>query len=126
MKSFLAPVLMLTGLLLISTLNCRTMVDYTEQWRAQLEQVDTLAAEENWPETRDALNKSYESWSKHQTYLHVVAEHAAVDGAEAMYRRAAAFAQAEESSEFQAEISDLQNQLRLLAEMERFSIKNIL
>jgi len=125
-KSFFAPVLMLTGLLLISTLNCSTMVDYTEQWRTQLEQVDTLAAEENWPEARDALNESYESWSKHQTYLHIVAEHAAVDGAEAMYRRAAAFAQAEEPSEFQAEISDLQNQLRLLAEMERFSIKNIL
>lgn len=126
MKSFLAPVLILASLLLGATLNCRSMINYTDQWRTQLEQADTLAAEENWPRAMEVLKQSYESWSKRQTYLHIVAEHAAVDSAEAMYRRAAAFAQTEEPSEFQAELSDLQNQLRLLAEMERFSIKNIL
>lgn len=126
MKSFFAPVLLLAGLLLASTLNCRTMVGYTDQWRTQLDLADTLAAEENWSGARSALSDSYASWSQHQTYLHIVAEHEAVDGAESMYRRAASFAQSEESSEFQAEIADLQDHLRLLAEMERFSIKNIL
>lgn len=126
MKSFLAPVGLLVGLLLASTLNCRAMVSYTDQWRAQLELADTLAAEENWSGARNTLSGSYASWSEHQTYLHIVAEHEAVDGAESMYRRAAAFAQSEESSEFQAEIADLRDHLRLLAEMERFSIKNIL
>ena len=49
-----------------------------------------------------------------------------MDDAEAMYRRCAAFAAAEEPSEFRAELADLDDQLRLLAEMERFSIKNVL
>ena len=53
-------------------------------------------------------------------------EHDAVDGAEAMFRRAEAFAETEELSEFRAELADLTSQLRLLAEMERLSIKNIL
>ena len=53
-------------------------------------------------------------------------EHDAVDDAEAMYRRAMAFAAAEEPSEFRAEIADLSDQLRLLSEMEQCSIKNIL
>ena len=43
-----------------------------------------------------------------------------------MYRRAAAFLKTREASELQAELADLRDQLRLLAEMERFSIKNIL
>ena len=49
-----------------------------------------------------------------------------MDDAEAMYRRAKAFAGAREPSEFQAELADLMDQLRLLAEMETGSIRNIL
>ena len=43
-----------------------------------------------------------------------------------MYRRAMAFAAAREPNEFRAELSDLRDQLRLVAERERFTIKNIL
>ena len=49
-----------------------------------------------------------------------------VDDAEAMYRRALAFAATRELTEFRAEISDLRDQLRLLAETERLDIKNVL
>ena len=49
-----------------------------------------------------------------------------MDDAEAMYRRALAFAAAREPDEFRAEIADLRDQLRLLAEMERLDIRNIL
>ena len=57
---------------------------------------------------------------------HIVSEHEAVDDAETMYRRAMAFAAAREPNEFRAELSDLRDQLRLVAERERFTIKNIL
>ena len=56
----------------------------------------------------------------------LVTEHDAVDDAEAMYRRAMAFAATRETTEFRAELADLRDQLRLLAEMERFNVKNIL
>ena len=49
-----------------------------------------------------------------------------MDDAEAMYRRAMAFADTRELSEFRAELSDLRDQLRLLAEMERLNLKNVL
>ena len=49
-----------------------------------------------------------------------------MDAAEAMYHRALAFAQSEEDSELRAELADLRDQLRLLAEMEEFSVKNVL
>ena len=43
-----------------------------------------------------------------------------------MYHRSLAFAQSREDSELRAELADLRDQLRLLAEMEEFSVKNVL
>ena len=102
------------------------MSSETSRWRAQLDQADALVQEERWEEAQAKLTESYEDWSSRQTYLHIVSQHGAVDDAEAMYRRAMAFADTRELSEFRAELSDLRDQLRLLAEMERLSLKNVL
>ena len=102
------------------------MTGHTDRWRAQLAQAEALAQAEDFSGAAALLADSYRDWSRHQTYLHIVTEHDAVDDAEAMYRRAMAFAEEQESSEFRAELADLQDQLRLLAEMERFSLKNVL
>ena len=125
-KNFLPPIAVLAAILAFSLWNSRAMTASTDRWRSQLQQANVLMQAENWPDTVAALTKSYEDWSQHQTWLHIVSEHDAVDDAEVMYRRAMAFAAARESSELRAELADLRDQLRLLAEMERFSIKNVL
>ena len=125
-KDMLPPVGVLAVILAFALWNSAVITGHTQRWRDQLQQAEALALDENWQAAGDALAKSYEDWSERQVFLHIVSEHEAVDDAEAMYRRAMAFAQEQEPSEFQAEIADLQDQLRLLAEMERFSIKNIL
>lgn len=126
MKGFFLPLVLLAGILAFSLWNSAAMARGTEQWRAQLAEAERLAQEEDWPAAAQALRNSYQDWSQRQTYLHVVSHHGSVDGAEAMYQRCLAFAQAEEKSDFQAEIAGLQEQLRLLAEMERLSLRNIL
>lgn len=125
-KGCLPPIAVLAAILAFAIWNSRTMTADTDRWRTQLHQSDTLAQAGDWAGAAAALTESYEDWSSRQTYLHIVSEHDAVDDAEAMYHRALAFAATQESSEFRAELSDLGDQLRLLAEMERFSIKNIL
>ena len=125
-KDMLPPVGVLAVILAFALWNSAAITDHTQRWREQLQQVEKLAASENWREAADALSESYADWGDSQVYLHIVSEHDAVDDAEAMYRRAMAFALEQESSEFRAELADLQDQLRLLAEMERFSLKNIL
>ena len=125
-KAFLPPVAVLAAILAFSLWNSRAMTVSTDRWRNQLQQADALMQAESWPDTAAALSNSYNDWSQHQIWLHIVSEHDAVDDAEAMYRRATAFAAAREPSELRAELADLQDQLRLLAEMERFSIKNVL
>lgn len=125
-KGYLPPVAVLAAILAFAVWNSHTMTADTDRWRAQLRQSDALAQAGDWSGASNVLSDSYADWSARQTYLHIVSEHDAVDDAEAMYHRALAFAATREPSEFQAELSDLQDQLRLLAEMERFSIKNIL
>ena len=125
-RDMLPPLAVLAVILAFALWNSTAITGHTQRWRDQLQQVEKLAAAENWRAAGDALSESYADWSESQVYLHIVSEHDAVDDAEAMYRRAMAFAQEQEPSEFQAELADLQDQLRLLAEMERFSLKNVL
>lgn len=126
MRGLLGPLALLSAVLAFSLWNSAAMTADTERWRDQLEQAEGSALAEDWPAAAEALADSYRDWSRRQTYLHIVSQHGAVDEAEGMFRRAMAFAGTEEASEFQAEIADLRDQLRLLAEMERFSLRNIL
>lgn len=125
-RMLLPPICVLSALLALSLWNEGHIRRETDRWRAQLLTADALSRSGEWAEALDALWESYDDWSRSQTYLHIVARHDTVDDAEAMYRRAAAFAQAEEPSEFLAETADLRDQLRLLAEMEALTIRNIL
>ena len=126
MKGFWTPLAILGAVLAFALWNGANMSADTARWRDQLRQADALAQSENWAEAAALLAESYRDWSGRQTYLHIVSAHEAVDDAEAMYRRCLAFAAAGELPEFRSEIADLRDQLRLLAEMERLDIKNIL
>ena len=126
MRGILPPLALLTALLAFALWNGGQITEDTVRWRTQLEQADTLAQSEDWAGAVTALSDSYQDWSGRQTYLHVVSQHSAVDEAEAMFRRCQAFAATQELSEFRAELAGLRQQLYLLAEMERFSVRNIL
>lgn len=125
-KACLVPLLLLSTILAFCIWNSHIMTENSIRWRSQLQQADALAQAEAWPDTMKALTESYLDWSAHQVYLRIVSSHDAIDDAEAMYRRSLAFAATREPNEFRAEISDLRDQLRLLAEMERFTVQNIL
>ncbi len=125
MRGTLPPLALLAGLLAFALWNGGRITDSTARWRAQLQRADTLAQSEDWAGAAAALAQSHTDWTGAQTYLHVVSQHSAVDEAEAMYRRCQAFAAVRELSEFRAEVAGLREQLRLLAEMERFSVRNI-
>lgn len=126
MKAWLTPLTLLAAILIGSALNCRAMETHTARWQKELRTVEQSAQREDWPGASSALSRSYDGWAARQTYLHIVAEHDAVDSADALYRRCAAFIAAQDGAELSSELAGLSHQLGLLAEMERFSIKNIL
>ncbi len=125
-KGIFPPLAVLAAVLAFCIWNGAAMESHSHRWQEQLQEAAAQASAENWPAAVDILQKSYQDWSERQTYLHIVTGHGVVDEAEAMYRRCGAFAAVQEGSEFQAELAGLQEQLRLLAEMERFSLRNIL
>lgn len=126
MKKWLLPLGTLALLFALAAWNGAAMDRVTGQLNNALSQCSALGQAEKWDGASEVLQQTYQDWTRHQAYLHIVLEHAAVDGAEAMFQRAMAFAATKEPSEFCAEIADLMAQLSLLAEMERLSIKNIL
>ena len=126
MRAYWKPLAVLGAILAFALWNGAAMTGHTDRWRDQIQQADAHAQAGHWSEAMAILTDSYPDWSENQTYLHIVTEHDAVDDAEAMYRRAMAFAATREATEFRAELADLRDQLRLLAEMERFNVKNIL
>lgn len=125
-RGFFVPAAVLAAVLAFCLWNGAAMASRTQRWGAPLEEADRLARSGDWEGAAAAIRESYDRWARHQTWLHCVTGHETVDGAEAMYRRALAFAGSEEESELRAELADLREQLRRLAEMEEFSARNIL
>lgn len=125
-RGLLIPAALLAAVLAFCLWNGAAMASHTARWQAQLEEAGRLGRAGDWEGAAAAIRAGYADWTGRQTYLHCVTGHDAVDDAEAMYHRCLAFAEREEDSELRAELADLRDQLRLLAEMEEFSLRNVL
>ena len=125
-KDYLIPLLILGALFGFSLWNSAEIKTDTARWSNQLKQAVQFIPSENWDAIERTLQNSYDDWQTGQTYLHIVLEHDAIDDADAMFRRAFAFAETHDTQELQAELANLIDQLNLLAETERLSLKNIL
>ena len=125
-KGFLPPLAVLAAVLAFCLWNSAAMSAVSLRWRDQLQRAGILAQDENWSAGQADLQERNQDRSDYHTYLHNLTGHSTVDEAEILYRRCAAFAGIQEGGEFQVELAGLREQLRLLAEMERFSIRNVL
>ena len=125
MKHWLPPTLILLLLLSFCLWDAYHMRQETSYWCSQLRQADEMALQENWDSALLLLESCHQAWQDCHFYVHSVSPRDAVDDAEAMYHRAIAFAKTEELSEFRAEISDLLDQMRVLADLESFSYRSI-
>ena len=125
-KDYLVPITILAVIFGFALWNGITIQKNTARWSSQLQQAVQMISTENWDSINCTLQNSYNDWQNRQTYLHIVLEHDTINDADAMYRRALAFTKAQEPKELRAELANLQDQLTLLTEMERLSLKNIL
>ncbi len=126
MKALALPCVILASLLAFSLWNGQVITDFTQQCSETLALADQQAKNEQWAEAEQSLLTSYEHWSARQTFLHIMVHHDAIGEAEALYRRAQAYVQARDLASFQAELTALRSQLRILSEMEQPSIRNAL
>ena len=72
------------------------------------------------------LEEAYADWNGSQTFFHTIMDHNELDEAEELFAGAFAVCREEDGADFHTLLSQLMSQLRLLAETQCVSIKNVL
>lgn len=126
MKAFFIPAGLLALILGFSLWTGRYVELRTSQWIALLDEIDETAQQENWPGAEEQLRQTYKNWDGSQTFLHTIMEHDELDKAEELFAGAFAVCREEDGADFHTMLAQLKNQLKLLAETQSVSIKNVL
>lgn len=98
----------------------------TDGWIQTVEAADRRARSEDWAGAMEAMEEAYEGWSGRQLFYHTVMEHEELDKGEELFAGAFAVCGEEDGADFHTFASQLQNHLKLLAEAQGISIKNVL
>ena len=126
MKAFYIPVGLLAVILGFSLWSGRYVELRTQHWNTLLEEIDGLAGQEAWEQAGQKLEEAYADWNGSQTFFHTIMDHNELDEAEELFAGAFAVCREEDGAAFHTLLSQLMSQLRLLAETQCVSIKNVL
>ena len=127
MKRFLiVPSLVLAALLALCILNAAALNRRTGRWMDQADRIAQRAAQERWDGAREAMDALADSWDGAQDYLHVVIHHETLDAAQVTLSRCRTLCRLEQGDDLLPELTQLRQQLELLDELERLSLRNIL
>lgn len=126
MRSFYVPAGLLAVILAFSLWTCRYVDQRTDHWNALLEEINELARQENWEQAEEGLSAAYDDWESSQTFLHTIMDHSELDEAENLFAGSFAACQERDGADFHMLLAQLMGQLRLLAETQSISIKNVL
>ena len=126
MKAFMIPVGLLAVILGFSLWAGRYVELRTEHWSALLENAGRAAQMEGGDSAGERLEKIYADWDSSQTFFHTIMEHDELDQAEELFAGAFAVCREQDGADFHTMLAQLMNQLKLLAETQSVSIKNIL
>ena len=126
MKALILPVLTLAALLALSLWTGSYVSCQTAAWSEDLAAADRLAQAEQWTQAEALLRAGYRRWESRQELFHMLMEHQELDQAEALFAQAGAALSQRDLPDFHAALAQLRLQLRLLAETQQLSLRNIL
>ena len=125
MKYFWIPAAILSLLLGLSLLIAASVNAAVEPWRAALEEA-AGAAGEDWERAERIVGTARGEWEARHAQLHVVTTHDALDTADALFAAAESAAAVRDESAFRAALAQLDAQLRVVAERQQPTLRNIL
>lgn len=126
MKRFWISVTILSVTFALSLGNGWLLQHWTEQMTALLEQAQSLAEEEQWEQADALTGDAMELWKQKEGYLYVVLRHTEADAVVQQFREVQELLQWGEEAEYTSANARLVEDIKLLAEMESFSLKNLL
>lgn len=126
MKYFLMPTAVLALLLGVALWNAAAVDAAVTPWCAAVSEAQDCAAREDWDGAARLVEETRRAWDGRQVYFHIVTAHDELEAVDALLAEAKAFAGERDAAEFRACTARLITQLRVVAEMQRLSLKNIL
>lgn len=126
MKVLVLPLTAMAAILIFSLWAGSYVQQQTESWEQLLEQAAQSALEEDWSQAENLLSQTQKSWERRKTFLHTIIEHSELNEAESLFAAAGIACRQQDAQEFISQVTVLSVQLRLLAETQAVSIKNIL
>ncbi|MBQ7713659.1 MAG: DUF4363 family protein [Oscillospiraceae bacterium] len=126
MKYFWIPAAVLALLLGASLWNAAAMDAAVTPWRAALTDAQDAAARGNWDGAARIVRETREAWEAKHAYFHIVTAHDELDAADELFAAAEGFAAERDEPEFRVAAAQLDVQLRVVAEMQRLTVKNVL
>ena len=126
MKYFWIPAAVLAALLAASLWNARQIEAAVEPWRETVGEAVISAERDDWDKALNAMRAARDDWYAHHAYFHIVIAHDELDKVDALFAEAESFAIERDMSEFRAETAELSEQLSILVETQKLTIRNVL
>ncbi len=126
MKRLYLAVLILAGLLAGSLLSAGWVGELTDSCRTRLFEAQALAERGEWAQARAVTQEVAQAWEDREFALYALMHHDEVDEIVLSLETVREYLEAEEAGRYAAANAALMEQLRLLAEMERPSLENVL
>ncbi len=126
MKFFWLPTGVLALLLGLSLWNAAAVKGLTEPWCASLARAEASAERGDWDAAESILSETRADWEARHPYFHIVTAHDELDEADALFAQAESFAAERDEGELRASLAALAVQLRVIAEMQQLTLKNVL
>lgn len=120
----LAVLITLTGAALFNTYYLSTL---TEELSNMLLEAEACVIAGDWDAAIDKTEAALDCWTTHETYLHMVLQHADTDEVLLAFHEARQLLNTQEAGgEYYAANAKLITRIRLLSEMEQLNLKNLL
>ncbi len=113
--------------LLLSLLlwNANHLQAFLAPLRADLAQAQEALLAEDWARAEDLTQGVQAQWQAKETYLHVVLPHRELDEIDLLLLETVSYLRCEKTGEYTASNEALCQRMKLLSEMEQFSLKNL-
>lgn len=126
MKKGWLAVGLLAGMVVLSLWHVSALRGLTEDLGEQLRRAEELAESGDWDRAEEITKAASEQWNGRAFYLHVTLDHKTADDIAVGFAETLEFLEWQETGEYSAANARLMKQLKLLGEVERPNLENLL
>lgn len=126
MKRLWIAVGLLLTLSSVALAGSRYLDHFASQMNLLLEQAEAQAEAGNWEQASELTEQALDIWDRHGSFLYTVLRHTDIDQVDTGFQEVLEFLQCQEDGEYSAANARLIAQVRLIAEMEQLTLRNLM